>query len=150
VTAQDGYAVPDSPVVVTVDGELDAADSRWSRELDDAIGSGRRRIVVDLLNVTFADSSVVKSLVMAHRRTADDGWIRLVYTNHVIRRVIDICGLTELLPQFTTVDAALRGAPTRQHPDDGKQGRDRNAREVARRHAVPPAPSAPSEPEDGA
>lgn len=118
MTAQDGYAVPDTPVVVSLAGELDAADPGWSVELESAIDLGAREIVVDLLNVTFADSSVIRALVRAHRRTADEGWVRLVYTQHVIRRVIDICGLTEVLPQFPTVEAALRGVPSRLHPDD--------------------------------
>jgi len=118
VTAQDGYAVPDTPVVVSLAGELDAADAGWAVELDNAIDLGAREIVVDLLNVTFADSSVIRELVRAHRRTADEGWVRLVYTQHVIRRVIDICGLSEVLPQFSTVESALRGSPSKLHPDD--------------------------------
>jgi anti-anti-sigma factor len=118
VTAHDGMAIPESPVVVSLAGELDAADPGWCVELDTAIDLGAREIVVDLLNVTFADSSVVQALVRAHRRTPDDGWVRLVYTQHVIRRVIDICGLTDVLPQFPTVGAALRGVPSRLRPDD--------------------------------
>lgn len=107
------------PAVVRLAGELDASDTTWADGIEQAIESGQREIVVDLLNVTFIDSSVVRALVLAHRRTAGDGWVRLVYTHHLIRRVIEICGLGDLLPQFTTVDAALRGAPARQHPLDG-------------------------------
>jgi anti-anti-sigma factor len=99
-------------VVVPLTGELDASDPRWVTEIRDALDTGARRIVVDMLNVTFIDSSVVKELLLADRRTPPDGWIHLVYTHHLIRRVIEICGLADLFPQFTTVDAALRDAPT--------------------------------------
>lgn len=107
------------PAVVSLAGELDASDASWADGIGKAIESGHREIVVDLLNVSFVDSSVVRELVLAHRRTEAEGWVRVVYTHHLIRRVIDICGLSDLLPQYTTVDAAVRGAPTRQHPLDG-------------------------------
>jgi len=52
----------------------------------------------------------VRALVTAHGAAARrQGWIRLVYTHHVIRRVIEICGLAEKLPQFGSVAAAARG-----------------------------------------
>lgn len=100
-------------VVVTLCGELDASDSAWSEAVQTAIDDGVRRMVIDLLNVSFVDSSVIQALLVARRRVAGDGWLRLVYTHHLVGRVIDICGLTEVFPQYTTVDAALRGAPTR-------------------------------------
>ena len=106
----------DTAVVLTFSGELDAGDTDWSDELAALIDGGTRYLVVDLLNVTFVDSSVVRSLIVAHRRvTAADGWIRVVFTHHLIRRVIEICGLSDVLPQFSTIDAALRGAPARQY-----------------------------------
>jgi anti-anti-sigma factor len=113
-------AADDEPAVIRFEGELDAADDERLGELQQLTAGGATRIVVDLVNVSFVDSSVVRALVLAHRNTTSrGGWVRVVYTHHLIRRVIDICGLSEVLPQFTTVDAALRNAPTRQHPEDG-------------------------------
>lgn len=104
------------PVVATLTGELDAGEPRLDDTLDELIAAGHRRIVVDLLNVTFIDSSVVRALVTAYRRcVAADGWVRIVYHQHLIGRVIEICGLAEAFPQYSTVDAALRGAPTGSH-----------------------------------
>jgi len=103
----------DEVVVVPLAGELDVADPDWAEAIDAALGQGRSRVVVDLTNVTFIDSSVVRALVLGHRRVGDEGWLRLVYTHHLIARVIDICGLAEVFPQYATVDAALRAAPTR-------------------------------------
>ena len=100
-------------MVVALSGELDVADAEWSETLEESFGDGTSRLVLDLTNVTFIDSSVVRELVLAHRRVGPDGWLRLVYTHHLIARVIDICGLADTFPQYATVDAARRAAPTR-------------------------------------
>jgi stage II sporulation protein AA (anti-sigma F factor antagonist) len=100
-------------VVVFLTGELDAGDRGWAEEIQTALDGDNRRVVVDLLNVTFIDSSVVQELILAYKRVGEGGWLRLVYTHHLISRVIEICGLADTFPQYTTVDAALRSAPTR-------------------------------------
>ena len=105
------------PAVVTLAGELDAADTAWADEIRAEIDGGCRELVLDLLNVSFIDSSVVRELVLASKQLEPDGWLRVVYTHHLIRRVIDICGLAERLPQFTSTEAALRGTPARHHAD---------------------------------
>ncbi len=98
------------PPVVALTGEWDVADERLEELLLRSLQSGDGRLVIDMLNVSFIDSSVVRALVAAHVAAAErQGWIRLVYTHHVIRRVVEICGLADLLPQFGTVDAAIRG-----------------------------------------
>jgi len=107
VRPDDGF------VVVALSGELDVADAEWSETLEKSFRDGTSRLVLDLTNVTFIDSSVVRELVLAHRRVGPGGWVRLVYTHHLIARVIDICGLADTFPQYATVDAARRAAPTR-------------------------------------
>jgi anti-anti-sigma factor len=98
------------PAVVHASGELDLADDSLARTLLELIDGGRHRVVVDLLEVTFIDSSVVQALVVGYREASKHGgWLRVVYTRHLIGRVLEICGLAELLPQFTTVEAAVRG-----------------------------------------
>lgn len=103
----------DVPVVVAMVGELDSSDAGWADALEDALAQGERRIVVDLLDVSFIDSSVVQALVSAHRTVGAEGWVRVVYTHHLVKRVIEICGLAAIFPQYTTVDAALRSSPSR-------------------------------------
>jgi anti-anti-sigma factor len=94
--------------VIAATGELDAADPSWADEIRSALDGGSTHLVVDLRNVTFIDSSVVRELLLAYKRIGDRGWIRLVYTHHLISRVIQICGLADTFPQFTTVEAAQR------------------------------------------
>lgn len=101
----------DEPVVVRLVGELDAGDSGFGDEVLGAVRDGAGRVIVDMLNVSFIDSSVIRVLVLAHRGTAAaGGWLRVVYTHHLVRRVIDMCGLSDMLPQYPTIEAARRGA----------------------------------------
>ncbi|HET9059012.1 MAG TPA: STAS domain-containing protein [Acidimicrobiales bacterium] len=98
------------PFVVRFDGELDAGDTSFENDLLAAASSGARAVVVDMRRVSFVDSAVVRALVVAHRTlTSTGGWLRVVYTHHLIRRVIDLCGLSELLPQYSSIESALRG-----------------------------------------
>lgn len=111
------------PVVVGFSGELDAGVTDMADELQ-ALAGEADRIVVDMLNVSFIDSSVVRSLIVAHRTvTARGGWLRVVYTHHLVRRVIEMCGLTEVFPQYATVDAAYRGLVTAPPTSESTEGR---------------------------
>jgi anti-anti-sigma factor len=103
----------DGVQIVALSGELDASDTSWTDELDAALKAGVTGLVIDMTNVTFIDSSVVRAAVIAVKRLDGSGWVRLVYTHHLIGRVLSICGLAEMFPQYGTVGAALRDAPTR-------------------------------------
>jgi len=108
-------------VVAEISGELDAADNKLDVELRKLLDRSESHIVVDLTNVTFIDSSVVRALVVAHRTVAERaGWVRVVYTHHLIGRVINICGLDEVFPQYATVESAVRGT-TAIHASGGNE-----------------------------
>lgn len=101
------------PIVVRFEGELDAGDSSVAGALEAEIASGANRLIVDMVNVSFIDSSVIRALILAHRNvTGAGGWLRVVYTHHVVRRVIDMCGLTDVFPQYPTIQAAVRDLPS--------------------------------------
>lgn len=107
---QDRPGVDQEPVVVTLSGELDAGDSGFTEELLSPLDDASRHVIVDMLNVSFIDSSVIRALVLAHRAASESGgWLRVVYTHHIIRRVVEMCGLADLLPQYATVESARRG-----------------------------------------
>jgi anti-sigma B factor antagonist len=60
---------------VAVAGDLDMSTSpRLSASVKTALQRGARRIVVDLHNVGFVDSSGLRTLIELHRRGADEGW----------------------------------------------------------------------------
>jgi anti-anti-sigma factor len=102
-----------APVVLALAGELDAADTGWVDELNAMIDQGQDQIVLDLVDVSFVDSSVVHALATARQRLGDRGWLRVVYTHHLVKRVIEICGLAEIFPQYTSADTAIRAVPAR-------------------------------------
>lgn len=110
-----GYALGggtqiDEAVVIRLAGELDAGQPTASDALLRAVEEGASQLIVDMIDVSFVDSSVVRALLLAERATsAAGGWLRVVFTHHVITRVIEICGLTAVLPQYATVEAARRG-----------------------------------------
>ena len=64
VTSEAGLGEP-GVVVAEVSGELDAADNKLDAELQTLLARSESHIVVDLTNVTFIDSSVVRALVVA-------------------------------------------------------------------------------------
>lgn len=109
MTGKAGLGEP-SVVVAEISGELDAADNKLDDELRTLLDRSDTQIVVDLTNVTFIDSSVVRALVVAHRTVRErGGWVRIVYKHHLIGRVIEICGLGEVFPQYASVESAVRG-----------------------------------------
>lgn len=112
MSVQGRERVEEDPQVIRLSGELDAGDAAFADELLLSSG-GSARVIVDMLNVSFIDSSVIRALVLVHRRvTGSGGWLRVVYTHHLVRRVIDMCGLTEVFPQYPTIEAARRGQPS--------------------------------------
>jgi stage II sporulation protein AA (anti-sigma F factor antagonist) len=120
LTLQERSSAVEQPVVVSFRGELDAADDSLAADLLARVEAGADRLIVDLLNVSFIDSSVIRALVLAYRATEEaGGWLRVVYTHHVVRRVIEMCGLSEVLPQFATVESARRGVASA--PPDSEQ-----------------------------
>jgi anti-sigma B factor antagonist len=59
---------------VVVSGELDMATSpQVTGAIERLTGSGARRIVVDLLGVTFIDSSAISALCRAQARLGESG-----------------------------------------------------------------------------
>jgi len=90
----------DDHAVIAVEGELDAYTSHQLRaclaELD---GEGVTHIAVDLSGLTFVDSSGLGVLMSAGRRARDQGGeLVLREVSPQIRRVLDVTGLSDLLP----------------------------------------------------
>lgn len=126
MSVQGQETIAPEPQVVRLSGELDAGDSGLAGELLDQLDAGAGGVVVDMLNVSFIDSSVIRALVLAHRQvTAGGGWLRVVYTHHMVRRVIEMCGLAESFPQYPTIEAARRGLAS---PPPSSEAADRRRR----------------------
>jgi anti-sigma B factor antagonist len=105
VSQQDGWAV------LAVSGEVDVATAPRLRErLVDLVSEGSHRVVVDLENVEFLDSTGLGVLVGALKRVrTHDGDLALVCTQPRILKVFEITGLTKVFSIHRSVDDATAG-----------------------------------------
>jgi anti-sigma B factor antagonist len=102
--------------LITLTGELDlSVKAEIDAELDRAIRAGLAAIVVDLSGVTFVDSSGVHSLVLAHRRAAQNGQtVFVVRGPAAVQHVLVLCGIAKRVTMLDSVSAF----------DDGESARD--------------------------
>lgn len=90
----------DSGRTIALAGELDMANAgTLARELERAEEDGAARIVVDLRELVFIDSTGIAVLVAAHRRlNGDDRRLRLIRSKASgVHRVLDVTGLDDEL-----------------------------------------------------
>jgi anti-sigma B factor antagonist len=95
--------------VVAVTGEVDVATAPTLRSrLDEAIDRGTPRLVVDLLSVTFIDSTGLGVLIGASKRVDErDGTMRLVVAEPRILKLFEITGLMDLFSIVPSLDQAI-------------------------------------------
>lgn len=98
--------------VVKVVGELDVATAPLLQaRLESAIDRGNPVVVVDLLDVTFIDSTALGVLIGCLKQSKAIGaTLRIVASAPRILKVFEITGLTELFSILSTVDEALNSA----------------------------------------
>jgi anti-sigma B factor antagonist len=88
-----------TPVVV-VAGEIDVATAPQLREcLHEVIAEGHATVVLDLLPVTFLDSTALGVLVGALKRCRElGGELHIVVADPRIMKIFEITGLTNVFP----------------------------------------------------
>jgi anti-sigma B factor antagonist len=103
----------DGVVVVDVGGSVDVYTASELRSgLDGQIQQGHTRLVVDLQDVDFMDSTGLGVLVARLKMVRhQNGWLRLVCTNEKVLRVFRITGLDKVFSIHDSVDGALEKAP---------------------------------------
>jgi anti-sigma B factor antagonist len=92
--------VDDGVPVITVAGEIDVASAPQLREaLHKVIADGHTTVVLDLLAVTFLDSTALGVLVGALKRCRElGGELHVVVTDPRIMKIFEITGLTKVFP----------------------------------------------------
>jgi anti-sigma B factor antagonist len=97
--------------IVSATGEIDLATAPSLRQrLEATIDQGSDVVVVDLLGVTFMDSTALGVLVGALKRCRQAGGaMRIVLSDARVLKVFEITGLTDLFSIFPTVDQAVLG-----------------------------------------
>jgi anti-anti-sigma factor len=85
---------------LTLVGELDMATTpRLKKYLTTLARTHKGLVVIDLRQLTFLDSTGVTALVAADSYARRDGWsLAIVKGPPQVQRVLEICGLTEVLP----------------------------------------------------
>jgi len=95
--------------LVAVRGDLDLHTAPELREvLGNAIDAGRSRIIVDLTETSYMDSSGLTALVVAHKRVRElGGQLVVVNVDPSIGRTFEITGLNLLFPLVRERSEAL-------------------------------------------
>jgi anti-sigma B factor antagonist len=102
-------AVDDTTHVIELGGEVDLYTApEFKERMVHLIDSGKRRIVVDLSEATFIDSTTLGVLVGGVKRLRPAGGsLALVCTDQNIGKIFEITGLDRVFPIHASRDAAL-------------------------------------------
>ena len=102
-------AVDPSTQVVAVRGEIDLFTApELKQKLTDAIEGGKSRIVVDLTDTSFLDSTALGVLIGAVKRLRSrDGALVIVNVDQNIAKTFEITGLDQIFTILPTRDDAI-------------------------------------------
>ena len=113
------FAIEEHPVdgerhVVAVRGELDLYTASDLKEVfAHAIDTGRIRIIVDLAETTFLDTSALSVLLSASKRLRSQGGaLVIVNLTEKIAKVFEITGLDQTLTILPTREVAIEAIAT--------------------------------------
>ncbi|MER7015719.1 STAS domain-containing protein [Saccharopolyspora sp. NPDC000359] len=100
--------LPGDVAVISVSGEIDVYTTPALREqLVDAVNGGAHRLIVDLAQVDFLDSTALGVLVGALKwMRAVDGDLVVVCTADRLLKTFRITGLTKVLPVVPDIPSA--------------------------------------------
>ena len=86
--------------LVALHGELDiAAAPKLSHAFSDLLDIGCERVIVDLSQLSFIDSTGIHTLIAAAAAVEDSGGLMTLHApNEHVRRVFDVVRLADLIP----------------------------------------------------
>ena len=103
-----GIAERGSVLVLSLAGELDLYTAPALQEaLQAAVARSPKRLVVDLAEVTFVDSTVLGSFVETRSQLGDGRAFALAAPGLEVRRALEVSGLDRHFAVYETVDVAL-------------------------------------------
>ena len=108
------FAITEHPIdgeryVLAVRGEIDLFTAPELKQvLGESIEAGRVRIIVDLTDTTFLDSTALGVLIGAVKRLRSrDGALAIVNIDENISKTFEITGLDQIFTIVTTRDEAI-------------------------------------------
>ncbi len=94
--------------ILTLEGEFDLSSAPAVRAaLDRAVDDGTRRIVIDMLDCSFVDSTGLGVLLHTAKRIEAMGGMALVCVDEQIRRLLGLTMIDRTIPVFATREDAL-------------------------------------------
>ena len=107
------FCIEEHYALVHIGGELDIATAPAARDfLLDALAARHGRLVIDVAQVQFVDSTGAGVLISTSRSAAcAGGWVRLVGPGPQMRRVLRMLQVTALLPAYDTASCAVADTP---------------------------------------
>lgn len=94
--------------VVAVEGELDLSSApRLKWMMMDALEAGRSRLVVDLSDASFMDSTGLGVLIGVNKRLVPGAQLLIVCPPGVVRQVFEFSGTDGAFAIFSTLEAAI-------------------------------------------
>ncbi|MFF3312985.1 STAS domain-containing protein [Streptomyces sp. NPDC002952] len=101
-TATDGIRV------LMLTGEIDHHTGGQLRRALDVTDTARPRVVIDMRQVTFMDSSGINILITAYQAVTEaGGWLRLAAPTDSVLRVLQMVGVDDIIDCRPTLRQAL-------------------------------------------
>ncbi|MGW7256542.1 STAS domain-containing protein [Streptomyces sp. NPDC054834] len=101
-------ATTDGIRVLTLAGEIDHHTSDELRQALDVSDTVRPRIVVDMRQIAFMDSSGINLFITAHQAVTEaGGWLRLTGLARAVLRTLQLVGVDALIDCRPTLHEAL-------------------------------------------
>ncbi|MFN7972502.1 MAG: STAS domain-containing protein [Acidobacteriota bacterium] len=103
-------ASPSAVAIVYLDGRMTFGDGDelFKKIIDQLLARGSLRVVVDMGNLSYMDSSGVDAVVRSYNKLAErNGKLRLVVTTDRIKNLFEITKLLTVIEIFGTEEEAL-------------------------------------------
>jgi anti-anti-sigma factor len=103
-------AIDDKTILIELDGTLNAASaSAVKQAVQQAVSDGRRKIVLDMREVPFIDSSGLTALVSSMKLVnAEEGTLKLAGLQSQAKLLFNLTMFDQIFDIFDTADAALK------------------------------------------
>lgn len=111
VTRDDQSGIP----ILQLEGEFDSFETELVRDgFDKVVAEGKNQVVMDLGEMTFANSTTIAFLITAQKRMgAMGGRMILARPRDFIRRTLRTLGLDQVFPIAESVDEAVAALKSR-------------------------------------
>ncbi len=120
IAADDRFRWEGERAVVRMPAEIDLTNADEVRQaLRAAVRQGATVLIVDMSETTFCDSAGVQAIIDVHnlieaRNQTGATSMRVLLVANAVGRIITLTGVDQLMPVYSTLDAALAG-PSGEH-----------------------------------